>query len=426
MPVRDLWHHTNKPGKCPHCPKKQLPTARHSDTQRHRWKYGWVDPDGTERAKTFPTEGEAKAFGKIIERDLAGGNSPDRGKITVKEFGDHWLDRRRQSRKIADSTLYAMEQALRTHVYPFMGKKRLADVDSELIQDWVNHCRDTPIEKTGRPMMASTLDKLYGYVAAMFQYAEDTNRIDRTPCRAKLVERPDVEGKPRFPLRWDDVEKVSAAFAEGRRPRYAAIPLLAAATGLREAELWALEPHHIDWDRQTIDVVQQLKWLPGFPPYLGWLKSKSRDKNRSTKIQIPKFAVDVLRDHMAAFPPVEVGIAREDAKIRGLLEQGKATLIFTTQSGRPIDRSTWSRVWNTAARKGAGLPERFSLHDLRHFHATVLRSRGIDVKEVQNQLGHGDPTITDRIYYGDRHDDDRDLYKIANELDADWQERKRS
>jgi integrase len=41
---------------------------------------------------------------------------------------------------------------------------------------------------------------------------------------------------------------------------------------------------------------------------------------------------------------------------------------------------------------------RIRFHDLRHIAATLLLSRGVNVKVVSEMLGHADVTITLRIY----------------------------
>ena len=46
----------------------------------------------------------------------------------------------------------------------------------------------------------------------------------------------------------------------------------------------------------------------------------------------------------------------------------------------------------------AGFPPEMRLHDLRHTAATLLLSRGVNVKVVSEMLGHADISITLRIY----------------------------
>jgi len=62
-------------------------------------------------------------------------------------------------------------------------------------------------------------------------------------------------------------------------------------------------------------------------------------------------------------------------------------LVFTNTLGRPLWRNTAGEMWHRAARH-AGLPAWATFHDLRHFYASLLISRGCSVKAVQKRLGH--------------------------------------
>jgi len=59
------------------------------------------------------------------------------------------------------------------------------------------------------------------------------------------------------------------------------------------------------------------------------------------------------------------------------------------------DRVGW---WWKRARKIAGIDEKWRLHDLRHWSATVAIGQGHDVRTVAGRLGHANPAMTLRVY----------------------------
>ena len=65
---------------------------------------------------------------------------------------------------------------------------------------------------------------------------------------------------------------------------------------------------------------------------------------------------------------------------------------FIARGGKPF--TTINRVW-TRLRNEAGLPH-LRLHDLRHNYASMLINSGRNLYEVQNILGHSDPSVTQR------------------------------
>lgn len=59
------------------------------------------------------------------------------------------------------------------------------------------------------------------------------------------------------------------------------------------------------------------------------------------------------------------------------------------------DRIGW---WWRRARAEAGVDERWRLHDLRHFAASMAIAGGHDVRSVAGRLGHANPAMTLRVY----------------------------
>ena len=65
--------------------------------------------------------------------------------------------------------------------------------------------------------------------------------------------------------------------------------------------------------------------------------------------------------------------------------------------GRPPNPDRIGNWWQRA-RRIAGIDERWRLHDLRHWSATVAIGGGHDVRTVAGRLGHSDPAMTLRVY----------------------------
>ncbi len=69
-------------------------------------------------------------------------------------------------------------------------------------------------------------------------------------------------------------------------------------------------------------------------------------------------------------------------------------LVFCREDGRPLTRDMVDRKSFTPLLKHAGLPNNTRLHDLRHTCATLLLSRGVHPKLVQELLGHATIAMT--------------------------------
>ena len=68
-------------------------------------------------------------------------------------------------------------------------------------------------------------------------------------------------------------------------------------------------------------------------------------------------------------------------------------LVFATDTGGPINPSNLRQRSFASLLKRAGLPH-MRFHDLRHTCATLLLSRGVHPKFVQELLGHATIAIT--------------------------------
>ena len=69
-------------------------------------------------------------------------------------------------------------------------------------------------------------------------------------------------------------------------------------------------------------------------------------------------------------------------------------LIFCREDGRPLTRDIVARSHLKPILKRADLPEDCTPHQLRHTCATLLLSRGVHPKFVQELLGHATIALT--------------------------------
>lgn len=74
--------------------------------------------------------------------------------------------------------------------------------------------------------------------------------------------------------------------------------------------------------------------------------------------------------------------------------KSESPYVFHSSRGQQMSRSAMQKVFKKKA-KAAGLPERYSIHSLRHTYATrLLKSSGNNLRLVQKQLGHASVTTT--------------------------------
>ena len=113
-----------------------------------------------------------------------------------------------------------------------------------------------------------------------------------------------------------------------------------------------------------------------------------KTKRGRRPIALDPDTVDVLRAHRGAqlVRQMELGdsLYRDDG------------YVFPNPTGQVLDPFRLTDTWRRLVAK-AGLPK-VRLHDLRHFHASVLLQANTNPKIVQERLGHATIAVTMDIY----------------------------
>ncbi|RBY83725.1 site-specific integrase [Geodermatophilus sp. TF02-6] len=329
----------------------------------------WRDGDGRQRkasrgpdGKPFTSERKARHYAESQEVDVRRGTYVDRSdRTTVSEWAWDWLATRYDVR---DATRARIESVIATHVDGTrLGDRRLVDLRPSEIQAWV--------ADRSKVLAPSTLAKVVGRLRQLLAAAVDDGRIPYNPA--------DRVKRPRAPRR----EKVTPptvaqvrAIAEAMPPRYRALVIVQAATGLRVGELLALRPRDVDFLSRppTVTVAAQVDHLTR--QRVDWCKS---DTSRRT-VPLPEPVRDVLAAHLAAFP------VDRDAAIFG---NGRAT-------GRPVTRHHYNQMLHRAC-TAVGVPDLTS-HMFRHHAGSVLLAEGRPDVDVAEHLGHANTRLVQEVY----------------------------
>lgn len=175
-------------------------------------------------------------------------------------------------------------------------------------------------------------------------------------------------------------ESEARAFLDrARGDRFESLYVLAITTGLRRGELLGLRWDDADLERGTLRVGRAL------------VREGGRHTLGETKTKRGRRQVNLTPRTVAALKAHRKRQLEERVKLAGLYEdQG---LVFATNAGTPINPENLVKRSFKPLLKKAGLPE-IRFHDLRHTCATLLLSRNVHPKIVQEMLGHATIAIT--------------------------------
>lgn len=329
-------------------------------------------PDGREVSRTLQTKRAAVDYEAAQRTAKARGAwiDPRGGNLTMAEVSSQWLDNSTGKRQ---STLARDESALRVHVLPHLGSRRIGSLTPGDIRAVVSHW-------TAR-MAPRTVHRTYGTMRAVLNYAVETDLISRSPCRG--IRLPGVEPGRVMVVKPEELVRLADAMPETSSP----MVWLGAVLGLRWGEVAGLRVGRIDLLRKTITVAEQVTRGMGGVGFMSPPKSVSGLRTLS----IPEELAELMSAHLAR---------------RRLTGAEPNALVFANADGEPLDYSNWRRrVWLPAV-SNAGL-KGLQFHDLRRTNATAMVLDGVDVKTAQARLGHSDPRLTLAIYAQATEEGDR-------------------
>jgi integrase len=332
--------------------------------------------------ETFPTKAAADRWLASVIAEQAQGKwiDPRAGEVPLSRFAREWM---KGKAELAPKTRELYEYLLSRLILPTLGEVNLVDVTPARVRAW-----RARLLEAGRPG-PTTIAKAYRLLSSMMATAVVDGLVARNPCVEKGA---GVERSPEMCIATP--EQVSA-IAAAIEPRYRALVLTAAYAGCRWGELAALRRRHLDLDRGTLTVVEQVVELRDGQLLIREPKSASGRR----VVHLPAGLVAELQTHVGTF----VGA-------------GPDALVFTSGTGGALRQSNFrNRHWLPALRV-AGV-DKLRFHDLRHVAGTLATVSGATIREVQARLGHASPAAAYRYQHVL---DNRDA-QIAERLDGIFQ-----
>ncbi|WP_407399426.1 site-specific integrase [Anaerovibrio sp.] len=93
-------------------------------------------------------------------------------------------------------------------------------------------------------------------------------------------------------------------------------------------------------------------------------------------------------------------------------------LMFTSPCGFPIQASNFLRRWFRPLLRACNIPDSFTFHQLRHYHASILMDLGVPPTEISSRLGHSSPRITLDFYTHElAHQPDKAIAKLEKYIE---------
>jgi integrase len=367
--------------------------------KKYGYEYRWSTRDGKRHSIFAPTLDQLREMEDELAADKRDGIKTDVKCLTVNDCFNLWKDLKRG---IKDNTYQNYIYMYELFVKPTFGTKRVVKVVKSDVKRFYNNLVD---EKN---LKISTVDGIHNVLHQVFQVAVDdnyirTNPTDRMLKELKVAHGHEIEKKKALTMAQQelfiDYIKNSPLYQ-----RWYPVFYIMLNTGMRVGEITGLRWQDVDFENGFININHTLVYY-NHNTDLGAYFGINTPKTNAGKRDIPM--IESVREafEMEHRYQVENGI---ESKSR---IDGYDDFIFVNRNGYVQHHGTLNKAIKRIMRdcndkvllendldsKPTLLPD-FSCHILRHTFATRLCEAGVNVKVIQDILGHVDVSTTMNIY----------------------------
>ncbi len=364
------------------------------------YEYRWTTEDGKRHSIYAPTLEMLREMQEQITVDQYEGLKADAKQLTVNDCFKLWSELKRG---IKDNTFQGYIYRYEMFIKPTFGKKRVTKVTKSDVKRFYNNLVDQ------RYVSISTLDTIHNVLHQVFEVAVEDHYIRENPTDKMLKELRLAHGHK--------VEKKKAlTFAQQElfinyiqnEPTYQhwyPIFYIMLNTGMRVGEITGLRWRDVDMETGMISINHTLVYYD-HNDSRGTYFSINTPKTDAGGRQIPMTAGVREAFEMERKFQEENGIESRDRI------DGYDDFIFVTRFGnvqrhtnlnkalKRIMRDCNDQVLlnHKSTKKEPVLLPDFSCHTLRHSFATRLCEAGVNLKCIQDVMGHADISTTLDIY----------------------------
>ena len=362
------------------------------------YEFKWRDHRGNRHSVYAETLEKLREKELDVLRDALNGKPVENKKITINDLYNRWKELKKG---LKDNTLQNYIYLYEMFVEPDFGKTRIADLRRTDVRAFYNSLHDN------RQLEVSTIDSIHTVLHQVLELGVEDEYIGYNPSDNALKELKRAfnhEKKKRKALTVKEQELLeNYLIKQGKHHRWFPVITTMLWTGMRVGEITGLRWCDIDLENDIITIDHTLVYY-------------SKGKNKGCKYAINTPKSEAGKRIIPMLPRVKKAFYEEKEyqeqlgmKCRDTID-GYTNFIFLNRFGgvqqlgtlndaikRIITKCNLEQLDENNDENVTLLPD-FSCHALRHTFATRMCEKNVNIKAIQEILGHKDIQTTMDIY----------------------------
>ena len=241
-------------------------------------------------------------------------------------------------------------------------------------------------------------------IRSVFKYAfkyydlQDISVLDKIDIPKKAKTRDELQAKRNNYLEDSEVKELLDCFDylikhknhPSRKRNYnrvKAIVQFQIANGMRIGALLAIKRENINYEDKTLDIDGTINWVTDKETGAFGVKETTKTNKSYRTIGLTTQSINLLKTLI-------LDNKKENQWNEDFIDRG---YIFTNTAGSPIDLNKINNIIKVAT-DISSIKKRVTTHTLRHTHISTLAHLGINLKAIQERVGHSDYKTTLEIY----------------------------
>lgn len=315
-----------------------------------------------------------------VNSELSYLDSNDLSKMRFVDFVKKWLITKENEHSVAENTISFYQSLCNNHIIPYFDKTELtvSEVNYLELQNFIDYEKREGNGLKGQTGLSpASLKRLKTTLKLIFKEARKFNLITNDPCEFVTVPKQ----KRRLPTYYNE-NQLKELFEKTKDEQLFPVIYLTVVYGLRRSEVLGLKWDSIDFVNKTVTI---MRVVVRFDEVIEKEDVKTESSYRTYPLS------DEIENLLLQIKEEE---NRNREKYGSLYKENG--YIFKWPDGDIFTPDYISRKFSSLLKKN-NLPH-IRFHDLRHSCASFLVSKGFQLKDVQEWLGHSDIETTANIY----------------------------